>query len=55
MSLSKRPRYGPTAVLKDAADTIPRRPTVELFGTIRTPKDFSPLLRPDGPFYGSGT
>jgi hypothetical protein len=50
-----RRRYGTTAVLKAAVDTIPRRPSMELFGTIHTPKGFTPLLRPEGPFYGSGT
>lgn len=51
-----RPR-GTYAALKAAVGTTPRRVTSrDVQGSVHVPhwRDFRPLLRPDGPFYGSG-
>lgn len=52
-----RKGHGGTAgALKDAVRTMPQHPSQELYGETHAPhwRDYRPLLRPDGPFYGSG-
>jgi hypothetical protein len=51
----KRPRGSTTWAVKAGVGSTPRKDTSrDMLGVVRTPKEFVPLLRPDGPFYGSG-
>lgn len=51
----RRRNGGTKGALKTLSGTLPKRPSLELYGTIHTPKVYTPLLRPEGPYYGSGT
>lgn len=53
-TIRNRRGVGTTPAIKAAVRTMPARPSLELYGTIHTPREYRPLLRPDGPFYGSG-
>lgn len=52
----RKTRGSTHSAIKSAVGTTPRRATSQdMQGTVHTPKEFVPLLRPDGPYYGSGT
>ena len=53
---TRKTRGSTHSAIKSAVGATPRRATShDMQGTVHTPKEFVPLLRPDGPYYGSGT